>query len=176
MIRKKLSQSNTIRMLKEKFKELQDKLFEETKSFYGNRLVSFVVYGSVARETYRSNSDIDLLIIAENLPNGRMKRAAQFSAVEEKFEPFLESLKKKGIDTFISSVFKTPQEAELGSPLFLDMVDDARILYDKNEFFAKRLERLQKRLKELGAKRVWKGNIWHWVLKPDYQPGEVIEL
>lgn len=163
-------------MLKEKFKELQDKLLEETKSFYGKRLVSFVVFGSVARETYRFNSDIDLLIIAENLPKGRMKRVAEFSAVEDRIEPFLESLKKKGIDTFISSVFKTPQEAELGSPLFLDMVEDARILYDKNEFFSKRLERLRKRLRELGAKRVWKGNIWHWVLKPDYQPGEVIEL
>ena len=80
------------------------------------------------------------------------------------------------VHTFISSVFKTPQEAELGSPLFLDMVEDARILYDKSEFFSKRLERLRKRLKELGTKRVWKGNIWHWVLKPDYQPGEVIEL
>ena len=163
-------------MLKEKFKELQDKLLEETKSFYRDRLVSFIVYGSVARETFRFNSDIDLLIIAENLPKGRMKRVAEFSAVEDRIEPFLESLKKKGIDTFISSVFKTPQEAELGSPLFLDMVEDARILYDKNEFFSKRLERLRKRLKELGAKRVWKGNIWHWVLKPDYQPGEVIEL
>jgi len=100
--------------------------------------------------------------------------------LKEKFKELqdnlLESLKKKEIDTFISSVFKTPQEAEFGSPLFLDMVEDSRILYDKNEFFSKRLERLRKRLKELGAKRVWKGNIWHWVLKPDYRPGEVIEL
>jgi len=163
-------------MLKEKFKELQEKILEETKSFYGERLVSFVVFGSVARETYRPDSDIDLLIIAEKLPDGRMKRVAQYSAVEERIEPFLESLKKKGINTFISAVFKTPQEAESGSPLFLDMVEDACILYDRNGFFAKRLERLRNRLKELGAKRVWKGNIWHWVLKPDYQPGEVIEL
>jgi len=165
-----------IRMLKEKFKELQDKILEETKSFYGDQLVSFVVYGSVARETFRYDSDIDLLIIAENLPKGRMKRADQFSLVEDRIEPYLKSLKKQGINTFISAVFKTPHEAELGSPLFLDMVEDARILYDKNKFFSKRLERLGKRLKELGAKRVWKGNIWHWVLKPDYNPGEVIEL
>jgi predicted nucleotidyltransferase len=163
-------------MLKAKFRELQDKLLEETKSFYGDRLVSFVVFGSVARETYRYDSDIDLLIIAENLPNGRMKRVAQFSAVEDRIAPFLDSLKKKGIDTYISAIFKTPREAEWGSPLFLDMVEDARILYDKKAFFAKRLERLRKRLEELGAKRVWKGNIWHWVLKPDYRPGEVIEL
>jgi predicted nucleotidyltransferase len=170
------SEPNATRMLKAKFKELQDKILEETKLFYGDRIVSFVVFGSVARETFRYDSDIDILIIAENLPKGRMKRAAQFSAVEDRVAPFLESLKKEGIDTYISAIFKTPQEAELGSPLFLDMVEDAQILYDKNAFFARRLERLRNRLKELGAKRVWKGNIWHWVLKPDFRPGEVIEL
>lgn len=163
-------------MLKERFKELQDKLLAEVKSFYGDRLVSFVVFGSVARETYRFDSDIDLLIIAEGLPKGRMKRVAQFLTVEDRIETFLESLQKEGMNTYISPVFKTPEEAEMGSPLFLDMVEDASILFDRNGFFSKVLERLRNRLKELGAKRVWKGNAWYWVLKPDYKPGEVIEL
>lgn len=163
-------------MLKEKFEELQHNLLAETKSFYGDSLVSFVVFGSVARETYRFDSDIDVLIIAENLPNGRMKRAAQFTTVEDRVEPFLESLKKEGINTYISPVFKTCEEAEMRSPLFLDMVEDAHILFDRNGFFSKILEVLRKRLRELGAKRVWKGNVWYWVLKPDYKPGEVIEL
>lgn len=163
-------------MLKERFKELQDKLLAEVKSFYGDRLVSFVVFGSVARETYRFDSDIDLLIIAEDLPKGRMKRVAQFLTVEDRIETFLESLQKEGMNTYISPVFKTPEEAEMGSPLFLDMVEDASILFDRNGFFSKVLERLRNRLKELGAKRVWKGNAWYWVLKPDYKPGEVIEL
>jgi len=163
-------------MLKERFKELQDKLLAEVKSFYGDRLVSFVVFGSVARETYRFDSDIDLLIIAEDLPKGRMKRVAQFLTVEDRIETFLESLRKERMNTYISPVFKTPEEAEMGSPLFLDMVEDASILFDRNGFFSKVLERLRNRLKELGAKRVWKGNAWYWVLKPDYKPGEVIEL
>lgn len=163
-------------MLKERFKELQDKLLAEVKSFYGDRLVSFVVFGSVARETYRFDSDIDLLIIAEDLPKGRMKRVAQFLTVEDRIETFLKSLQKEGMNTYISPVFKTPEEAEMGSPLFLDMVEDASILFDRNGFFSKVLERLRNRLKELGAKRVWKGNAWYWVLKPDYKPGEVIEL
>jgi len=163
-------------MLKERFKELQDKLLAEVKSFYGDRLVSFVVFGSVARETYRFDSDIDLLIIAEDLPKGRMKRVAQFLTVEDRIETFLESLQKEGMNTYISPVFKTPEEAEMGSPLFLDMVEDASILFDRNGFFSKVLERLRNRLKELGSKRVWKGNAWYWVLKPDYKPGEVIEL
>jgi len=163
-------------MLKERFKELQDKLLAEVKSFYGDRLVSFVVFGSVARETYRFDSDIDLLIIAEDLPKGRMKRVAQFLTVEDRIETFLESLRKERMNTYISPVFKTPEEAEMGSPLFLDMVEDASILFDRNGFFSKVLERLRNRLKELGAKRVWKGNAWYWILKPDYKPGEVIEL
>jgi len=97
MIRIRIYPAETKSMLKEKFKELQDKLLEEIKSFYKDRLVSFVVFGSVARETYRHNSDIDLLIIAEGLPKGRMKRVEEFEAVEEKIEPFF-NLSKKGRD------------------------------------------------------------------------------
>lgn len=162
--------------LKERFKELQDNLLFETKSFYGARLVSVVVFGSVARETYRPDSDIDVLIIAETLPRGRMKRVEEFSAIEERLDPFLDSLKKEGIQTCISAIFKTPEEAEHGSPLFLDMVEDALILFDREQFFSRVLGKLRKRLKELGARRIWKGNVWHWVLKPDYKPGEVFEL
>jgi len=163
-------------MLKEKFEELTKNLLEEVRSFYEERLVSFVVFGSVARKTYRFDSDLDVLIIVDNLPNGRMKRVAQFSAVEDRIESFLESLRKEGIDTYISPIFKTPEEAEKGSPIFLDMVEDALILFDRDGFFAKVLERLRNRLRELGAERIWRGNVWHWVLKPDYKPGDIFEL
>ncbi|MDH7512437.1 MAG: nucleotidyltransferase domain-containing protein [Clostridiales bacterium] len=151
-------------------------LLDEAKAFYGKKLVSFVVFGSVSRQTYRFDSDLDILIIAEGLPRGRMKRIAQFAAIEQRLEPFLESLRKEGVQTFISPIFKTPEEAQRGSPLFLDMVEDALILYDRDRFFSKILDRLRNRLKELGAKRIWQGNVWHWVLKPDYRPGELIEL
>jgi len=56
------------------------------------------------------------------------------------------------------------------------MVEDAQMLFDKDEFFLTIIERLRKRLKELGAKRIWKGNAWYWDLKPDYKPGEIFEL
>jgi hypothetical protein len=55
-------------MLKEKFEELQFLLLKEIQSFYGDQLVSFVIFGSVSREAYRFDSDINFLIIAENLP------------------------------------------------------------------------------------------------------------
>ena len=63
-----------------------------------------------------------------------------------------------------------------GSPLFLDMVDDARILLDRGDFFQRELNGLRERLARLGARRIWKGNAWYWDLKPDYTPGEVFEI
>lgn len=164
-------------MLKEKFRELEKLLLSMIKSHYGERLISVVIFGSVARETQNFDSDLDVLIIAKDLPKGRMKRIGEFENVEEKIEPFLESLRKgNGINTYISAVMKTPEEAEKGSPLFLDMVEDAKILFDKKGFFEKRLDKLRKRLKELGSKRIWRGNAWYWDLKPDYTPGEVFEI
>lgn len=163
-------------MLKEKFRQLEELLAKELLAFYGDRLVSVVLFGSVARQTQRHDSDVDVLIIAKDLPDGRMKRVREFENVEERLEPFLQELAKEGINTYISPVIKTPEEALSGSPLFLDMVDDARILFDRDGFFQGILERLKARLSELHARRVWKGDAWYWDLKPDYQPGETFEL
>ena len=164
-------------MLKERFQKLAERLLAEIRSFYGERLVSIILFGSVARETQNFDSDLDLLIIAEKLPQGRMKRIREFGSVENKVEPFLKTLKQKeGINTYVSAIIKSPEEAEEGSPLFLDMVEDAKILFDRDGFFGAVLARLRMRLKELGAKRIWRGNAWYWGLKPDFKPGDVIEL
>jgi len=163
-------------MLQEKFKELEDILLSRIEAFYGERLVSVVVFGSVARRSQNFESDLDLLVIADPLPHGRMKRIREFEAVEDRVEPFLKSLQKEGIHTRISALLKTPEEAGRGSPLFLDMVEDAVILFDRGAFFSALLTKLRQRLESLGARRVWKGNAWYWVLKPDFRPGEVFEI
>jgi len=163
-------------MLKERFKELEDRIVAEAKVLYGARLVSVVFFGSAARETQRFDSDVDLLVIADGLPNGRMNRIREFDAIERKLDSFLADLRKEGIDTYLSAIIKSPAEAEAGSPLFLDMVEDAVIPFDRDGFFARRLDRLRKRLQELGSKRIWRGNAWYWDLKPDYKPGDVFEL
>lgn len=162
--------------LKEKFAKILEVLLEEIRTFYGDRLVSVVVFGSVARGNYREDSDIDVLIIAEKFPLGRMKRVEEFSPIEEKLKPLIESMEREGLHTDISAIFKTPEEAKQGSPLFLDFVEDAMILFDQDQFFAEILDRLRKRLQELGARRIWRGEWWYWELKPDYKPGEIFEL
>jgi predicted nucleotidyltransferase len=133
--------------------------------------VAVVIFGSTGRGTARPDSDIDLLLIADPLPDGRMRRVEEFEIVERRIAELL-----PGVVPPLSPVFKTPEEVGHGSPLFLDMTEDARILFDRESFFARHLDRLRARLAQLGARRIWLGSAWYWDLKPDYRPGEVFEL
>jgi hypothetical protein len=65
----------------------------------------------------------------------------------------------------------------VGSPLFFDFHEDAKIVFDREAFMERRLERLRERMAALGSRRIWKdGGTWTWVLKPDLKPGEVVSL
>lgn len=163
-------------MLKEAFEKIQHELVSEAKLYYGRRLTSIVVYGSAARGTQRFDSDLDFLLVCRNLPKGRMRRIKEFDRVESALASLLDDFKKRGVRVALSPILKTPEEVDKGSPIFLDMVEDALILYDEEDFFAGRLARLRERLKALGAKRIWRGNAWHWDLKPDFRPGEIFDL
>jgi hypothetical protein len=56
------------------------------------------------------------------------------------------------------------------------MTEDARILYDRDDFFRLRMRNLKMRLKGLGARRVFQGSAWWWDLKPDFKPGDMVTL
>lgn len=162
--------------LLERYGKLLDRLAAELQRQYGPRLVAVAVFGSVGRGTPRDDSDVDLLVVARDLPAGRFPRVAEFEPVEERLDAVLRSVRSDSTPVMLSPVFKTPAEVERGSPLFLDMVDDARILYDPESFLRCSLDRLRDRLRELGSRRVWVGNAWYWVLKPDLKPGDVVTL
>jgi predicted nucleotidyltransferase len=149
---------------------------EDAASFYGDRLISLVVFGSVGRGTMRADSDIVVLLIMDPLPKGRLKRMAEFEVVESRMSPVLDQACRDGVNTRFSPVIKTAEEVRAGSPLFLDMVDDAKILFDRGDFFRSEMNALRQRLARLGAKRIWRGNAWYWDLKPDYVCGEEFQI
>ncbi|MBI1736646.1 MAG: nucleotidyltransferase domain-containing protein [Candidatus Rokubacteria bacterium] len=162
--------------LLDRYDRLLDGLLQALIAQYGGRLRSVVVFGSVGRGTPREDSDVDVLIVAGDLPRGRFARVEEFERVEARLGTDLCRVAPGGPAVTLSPVFKTPEEVQAGSPLFLDMVDDARILYDADGFFAGYLDRLRRRLHELGARRIRLGNAWYWDLKPDLKPGEVFTL
>lgn len=163
-------------MLRETYNRLIDKVTEETRSHYGDRLISVVLYGSVARGTMRPDSDIDLLIVATPLPHGRMARMREFEGIDEAIASDLKAAARMGVRTDLSPIIKTPEEVGYGSPLFLDMTLEARILFDRDGFFGRYLQGLKQRLQDLGSQRKQLAGGYYWVLKPDWKPGEEIRL
>lgn len=127
------------------------------------------IFGSFARDTATCESDIDILIVADNLPQGRIKRIIEFETVEE-------NLMRKHKDILFSPIIKTPQEVRMGSPLFWDMTEHIIILYDRNDFFKDFLQSVAERLKKNRARKITKGSAWYWILKEDYSPEEIFEL
>jgi predicted nucleotidyltransferase len=162
--------------LLERYEEILARLRAELVAHYGARLVSVAVFGSVGRGTPRSDSDVDFLVVAHDLPRGRTARVEEFLPVESRLEPWLSTADGSVGPVMLSPVFKTPAEVEAGSPLFLDMVEDARILHDPTGFLRRHLDGLRRRLQALGARRIRLGNAWYWELKPDLRPGEVFTL
>jgi predicted nucleotidyltransferase len=157
------------------FDGLLNALSEACQQHYRQRLVSLAVYGSVGRGTPRSTSDIDVMLVVDSLPDGRTARMQEFAEVDQTMAAPLAAARALGVETEVSPVFKTPAELAVGSPLLLDMTEDARILVDRGEL-AQALTTLRTRLAAQGARRVFRGNAWFWDLKPDYRPGDTFTL
>jgi len=105
-----------------------------------------------------------------------MRRIQEFETVENRLLHLIRTAHEKGWSVSLSPVIRTPAEVRIGGFLYLDMVDDAIILYDRENYFSQFLDRYAQRLKDYGAKKIrWRGG-WYWDIKPDAAPGEVISL
>jgi len=124
----------------------------------GEDLVSVVLFGSRARGEERESSDWDFLVIARDLPERTLERIFRL---------------KKMLPTLyrgeVSLLAKTPEEFMAGLPdLYLDIALDGVILYDTNDYMAKRLEFLRSLIRRHRLHREKEGRdlIWRWEQPP----------
>jgi len=140
-------------------------------------LSSFAVYGTVARGAARNDSDIDILVISNDFTGSLGLRAENLLKIEELVKNELDWLRKKSLYTSLSFCPLREEEAENMPLLFLDLTEEAVILYDENRFLERVLTDFKARLLKLGAKRVFiDGENWYWDLKPDYRFGDEIPI
>ena len=163
--------------------ELNNKLIDLARRYtqllereLGERLVSVVLFGSVARGTANDHSDIDLFVVIQDLPAGAFARRAIVEPVHQALQPELEQLLHAKVYADLIEVLRTPEEAGCFHMLYLDMMLEAQLLYDRDDFMAARLDRVRERADALGATRQQVGDVLYWDLKPDFVPGEVIAL
>jgi hypothetical protein len=138
-----------------------DEVVQHFRALLQERLVGLVLYGSRARGDARADSDVDLFLLAEGLPEDLWERGRLLR---------FRSAQPRQPDLGIRAL--TPREyARDLSPLDLDIAIDGRVLWDRDGFTASRLALIRKRLSEAGLYRTpdlrWR---WHkWPSRVDWE-------
>jgi len=136
--------------------DLAKRYAAEARERLGDQIVSIALYGSVARGEAGPASDIDLLVIFQNATPGMLSRRRLLDPVRESLTPDLERLWREGIYIDFVEVIRTRSEAEKFHPLYLDMSQEAVLLYDRDGFLEKVLAEVGEEL-ERGERS---GNSW----------------
>lgn len=129
-------------------------------------IVSVLLFGSVAKgeaKPFKSyESDIDLLMIIEGLPDNLEKRLLHKMKAEE------------GTRSRVQAIWMTPRELEehieAKSEYIIDALDEGIILYDPKGFLKRKKSDLLKELHKKGVTKL------RWGLSWNIKAGEVVEL
>lgn len=135
--------------------ELIAELVVHYRTVLGERLVALASFGSRARGGARPDSDLDLLLIAEGLPDDLFERASAVRA--SPLEPD---------DPDVSVRALSPREYERDiAPIDLDIALDAELHFDREGYLGERLALIRQRIAEAGLVRA-PDLTWTWKRSP----------
>lgn len=165
---------NPINIPQERYVNIIYDVFRAAKERY--RLRSLAVYGSVARGTAKEYSDIDFLMISDEFNGSIASRMDRLIGIEHDVKDEIRWLIRNGVYTSLNIYPMKPEEAKQLPILFLDLIDEAKILYDDG-LLENLINEMKARTVRLGARKIYiDDGSWYWDLKPDYRPYEMIEL
>ncbi len=137
-------------------------IVEYLKRGLSDNLIAVALFGSYARGDQNSNSDVDILVIANDLPENHFTRMIS-----------LNSLMPLTLAGKVGFTALTPDEWTSSFPsYYLDLGLDAKILFDPVDFLVPKLQRIREIIKEAGLSRVRieRGFAWCWKNAP--KPGK----
>ncbi|MFQ5611253.1 MAG: nucleotidyltransferase domain-containing protein [Anaerolineae bacterium] len=133
--------------------ETLDEVLQALRNLLGPSLVAIVLYGSWARGEARPGSDVDLFLVARNLPEDRFDRAV-----------YLRQAVAGCGSLPVSILAKEPAQFEAHfPPLYLDIGLDGIIIDDSGGYMARKLARIREIIDQAGLYRVrQEGELMWW--------------
>ena len=137
------------------------------QSKFGDRVVSMCMFGSVVKGRIRKGSDIDFLLVFEDLPMSYHKRVKIIMSVIDEIRNTEEynEIDKYGFWLEPSFILFTKKEIKSHPSILLDIAFEGKIIFDKRDFLKKELKKIKNKLEELGAKKEMTSKGYYWVLK-----------
>ncbi len=127
---------------------------------FADNLIGVALYGSRARGEARTNSDVDLLVIARGLPTHWQERTRALH------DPLRQIFDAPPIYVY----GKTPEEFEAQFPsLYLDFGLDGVVLYESEGYLTRKLQRIREIIRETGLvrRRISENSMfWDWDKSP----------
>jgi len=142
----------------------------------GDDLVAVASFGSFARGQVGPDSDLDLYVVTQREPVPLLDpRLDDQHRLRE--TPEYQTLVRAGYRPDAMPIFHSVARLRGHPWILLDIADHGVILHDPDGVLARELDHVRCRLRELGSRRVERPDgSWYWELKPDWRPGETIEL
>lgn len=135
------------------------------RAAFGADLRSVALFGSHARGEANASSDVDLAIVVGDVPGdpyARLSAAKLALGVEE--------------PPFLSFVVWRAQDLARHPWLLIDVATDGIVLIDDGGL-TREIDDVRAKLRAYGSRRVrLPDGTWYWDLKPDWKPGDVVEI
>ena len=107
-----------------------EKITKDIKTLFGEGLISVVLFGSYAKGKQKNRSDIDILVIVDNLPSTRKEKLSLILLITRKY---------LSLGKTVSMILHSREEIKNGfeyyNPLLLSISENYKLLYDPNAFF-----------------------------------------
>jgi predicted nucleotidyltransferase len=136
-------------------------------------LTGIWLFGSVARGEARSNSDVDLLVVAKNLSGTKAEMSDTiYSRVDLSAERLF--LLENGFATDLSVIPMKEEELGMFYPIMLDVLDHGVVICERDTVLSQAGEVMKLEFPRLGIRRVPLRRGWMWILPPTIQVGAPI--
>lgn len=128
-------------------------------------LVGVLQFGSTIKSPLKKETDLDLFLIFETLPQNRMEQFDLTLDVEDHLNHELKKIKDHNIQ--VSFIVKSVDQLDHLSSFYLDFIDTSKIWYDPQNHLKKLLINITNWINQNGSYKVKRGSLWYWVYSPD---------